>query len=244
MSSPATGPAAAVINAVDGVSVEIPDGCIVGIAGESGCGKSTLMKAIYGDIVSPMSLRAGSIDYGFKDEKGEPITSDNIQRQWFKRISYVPQSSMNSLNPVVRIGDAVHRLSRHRSRQAARAGKGARLHRQARPAGRDARRLSAPAVGRHAPARHDRAGDLLPARTDPRRRADHRARRGGAEGNPAAADGSPGADEQHDPHRLPRHGRALPDHPPHAHHVRGQGGRVRRLREHLPRRRCIPTPAC
>ena len=35
---------------------------------------------------------------------GEPITSANIQRQWFKTISYIPQSSMNSLNPVVRIG--------------------------------------------------------------------------------------------------------------------------------------------
>ena len=92
------------INAVDGVSVEIPDGCIVGIAGESGCGKSTLMKMIYGDVASPMSLGAGSIDYGFDSEKGEPITSENIQDQWFKRISYIPQSSMNSLNPVVRVG--------------------------------------------------------------------------------------------------------------------------------------------
>ena len=92
------------IDAVDGVNLEIPDGCIVGVAGESGCGKSTLMKVIYGDVTSPMSLAGGSIDYGFADERGTPITSDNIQRQWFKTISYVPQSSMNSLNPVVRIG--------------------------------------------------------------------------------------------------------------------------------------------
>ena len=92
------------IDAVDGVNLEIPDGCIVGVAGESGCGKSTLMKVIYGDITSPMSLAGGSIDYGFADDHGAPITSDNIQRQWFKTISYVPQSSMNSLNPVVRIG--------------------------------------------------------------------------------------------------------------------------------------------
>ena len=92
------------IDAVDGVNIEIPDGCIVGVAGESGCGKSTLMKVIYGDITSPMSLAGGSIEYGFADERGTPITSDNIQRQWFKTISYVPQSSMNSLNPVVRIG--------------------------------------------------------------------------------------------------------------------------------------------
>jgi peptide/nickel transport system ATP-binding protein len=91
------------INAVDGVSLEIPDGVILGIAGESGCGKSTLMKVIYGDVNAPMALAGGSVEYGFKDERGEPVTSRNIQRQWFKTISYVPQSSMNSLNPVVRI---------------------------------------------------------------------------------------------------------------------------------------------
>src|SRR5665213_3127194 len=91
------------INAVDGVTIEIPDGCILGVAGESGCGKSTLMKLIYGDVTSPMSLASGSIEYGFGDDKGRPITSDNIQDYWFNRISYIPQSSMNSLNPVVKI---------------------------------------------------------------------------------------------------------------------------------------------
>ncbi len=91
------------IQAVDGVSLEIPDGCIVGVAGESGCGKSTLMKALYGDIVSPMSLTSGSIDYGFADEDGQPVTSDTVQKEWFKSLSYIPQSSMNSMNPVIRI---------------------------------------------------------------------------------------------------------------------------------------------
>ncbi len=91
------------INAVDGVSIEIPDGCVVGVAGESGCGKSTLMKVIYGDVNSPMSLSQGHLEYGFKDERGMPVTSENIRDQWFKTISYIPQSSMNSLNPVIKI---------------------------------------------------------------------------------------------------------------------------------------------
>jgi len=91
------------INAVDGVDVEIPDGCIVGIAGESGCGKSTLMKAIYGDILPPMTLSSGMIEYSFKDEHGRPVTSDTVRQEWFKSLSYIPQSSMNSMNPVIRI---------------------------------------------------------------------------------------------------------------------------------------------
>jgi len=91
------------VNAVDGVNLEIPDGIILGIAGESGCGKSTLMKVIYGDVSSPLSLSAGSVEYGIRDEYGDEVTSKNIQKQWFRRISYIPQSSMSSLNPVVRI---------------------------------------------------------------------------------------------------------------------------------------------
>jgi peptide/nickel transport system ATP-binding protein len=91
------------VNAVDGVTLEIPDGIILGIAGESGCGKSTLMKIIYGDTGFPLSLSDGNVEYGIRDENGEEITSKNIQKQWFKRISYIPQSSMSSLNPVVRI---------------------------------------------------------------------------------------------------------------------------------------------
>ena len=61
------------------------------------------MKLVYGDIVSPMSLAQGRIEYGFVDERGEAVTSENIRWQWFKSISYIPQSSMNSLNPVVKI---------------------------------------------------------------------------------------------------------------------------------------------
>lgn len=94
-----------VIDAVDGVTLTIPDNCVVGIAGESGSGKSTLMKAIYGDIQSPMHISQGSIEYGLKGSDGKPVTAENVRKEWFKTISYVPQSSMNSLNPVIRIRD-------------------------------------------------------------------------------------------------------------------------------------------
>jgi peptide/nickel transport system ATP-binding protein len=91
------------VKAVDQVDLEIPDGVILGIAGESGCGKSTLMRVIYGDVQSPLALAAGEVDYGFEDERGRPVTWQTIRHQWFRRISYIPQSSMSSLNPVTRI---------------------------------------------------------------------------------------------------------------------------------------------
>ncbi len=61
------------------------------------------MKIIYGDVGFPLSLASGSITYDFRDERGRPVTHKTIHKQWFKRISYIPQSSMSSLNPVVRI---------------------------------------------------------------------------------------------------------------------------------------------
>ena len=93
------------VKAVEGVSLEIPDSIILGIAGESGCGKSTLMKVLYGDTGFPLELSQGSVDYGFENDQGQRVTSQNIQDEWFQHISYIPQSSMSSLNPVVRIRD-------------------------------------------------------------------------------------------------------------------------------------------
>lgn len=93
------------VKAVEGLSLEIPDSIILGIAGESGCGKSTLMKVIYGDNGFPLELTKGSVDYGFENDRGQQVTNQNIQNEWFRRISYIPQSSMSSLNPVVRIRD-------------------------------------------------------------------------------------------------------------------------------------------
>ena len=91
------------VNAVDGADLNIPAGTIVGVAGESGCGKSTLLKVIYGDLIYPLSLTTGIVQYGFEARDGREVTTSDIKEYWFKGISYIPQSSMSSLNPVVRI---------------------------------------------------------------------------------------------------------------------------------------------
>ncbi|NLG98334.1 MAG: ABC transporter ATP-binding protein [Chloroflexi bacterium] len=91
------------VTAVDHVSIQIPHGVTLGIAGESGCGKSTLLKVLYGDIGYPLSIQSGSIEYGMVGDRNEEITTSNIKKYWFKHIAYVPQGSMSSLNPVLRI---------------------------------------------------------------------------------------------------------------------------------------------
>jgi len=93
------------VTAVDNVNFEIPDGITLGIAGESGCGKTTLLKVLYGDVGFPLSIKSGSVEYGMVGDQNEEITTSNIQKYWFKHIAYVPQGSMSSLNPVLRIRD-------------------------------------------------------------------------------------------------------------------------------------------
>jgi peptide/nickel transport system ATP-binding protein len=43
------------------------------------------------------------VEYEIDAVSGRQVTSRNIKDYWFKHISYIPQSSMSSLNPVVRV---------------------------------------------------------------------------------------------------------------------------------------------
>ena len=60
-----------VVKAVDGVSLEVRENEILGIAGESGCGKSTLIKVMYGALQRPLEIVSGEIEAHFKDETGQ-----------------------------------------------------------------------------------------------------------------------------------------------------------------------------
>jgi peptide/nickel transport system ATP-binding protein len=93
------------IQAVDNVDLEIFDNEILGIVGESGCGKSTLVKVLYGYTQPPLKVLSGSVEYQYTDQKGNRLSlkSNEIQKKWWEVISYIPQGSMNVLNPVTRI---------------------------------------------------------------------------------------------------------------------------------------------
>lgn len=94
--------------AVDGVYLTVNRGEILGIAGESGSGKSTLASALL-RLIRPPGYIAGGHARMYPTGR-EPIdlmeVDDTTLRQirW-RHISYIPQGSMNSLNPVMRIRD-------------------------------------------------------------------------------------------------------------------------------------------
>ena len=115
------------------------------------------------------------------------------------RLAMIFQEPMTSLNPGFTVGDQIveahlrHRGASRRGRASARSSCCAASAFPS-PAQRD-RRVSAPALRRHAPARDDRHGARLRARAADRRRADHRARchHPGANPRPAARAEAPGA---------------------------------------------------
>ena len=147
---------------MDGVSLNIPDNIILGIAGESGCGKTTLMKVIYGDISSPLALSAGSIEYDLQRAKKSRVTSENIRKYWFRRISYIPQSSMSSLNPVVRIREQFLDFQDRSQSRAKVLEQATDLCEAARAACRVDRCIPTPALRWDAPAYDGSHGDLFP----------------------------------------------------------------------------------
>ncbi|MFD2466448.1 ABC transporter ATP-binding protein [Amycolatopsis silviterrae] len=82
------------LTAVDGVSLTVPAGKVVGLVGESGSGKSTLAKAAVG--LSPVS--AGRVLLGGVDVRKLPRR---------RPLQMVFQDPYSSLNPRMTIGDSI-----------------------------------------------------------------------------------------------------------------------------------------
>jgi len=96
-----------VVKAVNGVSLEIAQNEVYGIAGESGCGKSTLLKALLANFEPPLRLMEGKLLYHLNGSIVDVLSLSEEEKRslrW-KYISYIPQGSMHVLNPVKRIKD-------------------------------------------------------------------------------------------------------------------------------------------
>ena len=169
-----------IVRAVDEVSFELRAGEVLAVVGESGSGKSVTAMTLMGLTRSPNARFAGSAR--LRDLDLIAATGEQLRAVRGEEIAMIFQDPMTSLNPVHRIGkQIVEQIQAHREVSPRRRGprpgrRPARARRHpARP--RALRRLPARVLGRHAPARDDRARAVLRSRGAHRRRADDGARR-------------------------------------------------------------------
>lgn len=94
-----------VVHAVANVSIELQPGRRVGFVGESGSGKTTTALAVMRMIKRPGRIAQGSITLGNTDLL--MLGAEEMRRTRLKRVSYIPQGAMNSLNPVMRIENQI-----------------------------------------------------------------------------------------------------------------------------------------
>ncbi|MBV8211698.1 MAG: ABC transporter ATP-binding protein [Verrucomicrobia bacterium] len=94
------------VRAVDDVSLSVRKNEIYGIAGESSCGKSTFIKTVAAAIRPPLRVLGGSIKYSFLDRDLYDLDERKLADIRWNHLSFIPQGSMNVLNPVRRIRES------------------------------------------------------------------------------------------------------------------------------------------
>ena len=98
----------ATVKAVDGVSLTLERGTILGIVGESGCGKSTLALSILNLVPYPGVIESGRIL--FKGRNVLEMSGSELRDVRGREIAMVFQDAQANLNPVLTVGEQVEEI--------------------------------------------------------------------------------------------------------------------------------------
>jgi dipeptide transport system ATP-binding protein len=91
-----------IMRAVDGVSLKLEEGEVLGVVGESGSGKSVTMLALMGLIPFPGRVRADKLTFNGRDLL--TISDKERRKLTGKDVAMIFQEPMTSLNPSFTIG--------------------------------------------------------------------------------------------------------------------------------------------
>jgi peptide/nickel transport system ATP-binding protein len=97
------------VHAVDRMSLALAPSQVLGIVGESGCGKSVTALSILGLLPSTATI-TGSARFEGAELLG--ASGSRLRKIRGRKISFVFQEPMTSLNPVLRIGDQIEEVVR------------------------------------------------------------------------------------------------------------------------------------
>jgi peptide/nickel transport system ATP-binding protein len=89
------------VHAVDGACFEVGQAEMIGLVGESGCGKTTVARALTGVMAGNARVTGGQVTFTGRDLLA--LGRAAMRAVQWKEIAFVPQSAMNSLDPVYRI---------------------------------------------------------------------------------------------------------------------------------------------
>jgi oligopeptide/dipeptide ABC transporter ATP-binding protein len=103
-----------VVQAVDDVDLRVQAGETVGIVGESGSGKSVTALSMLGLVEAPGHVTAGSVE--FEGEELRTATESRLQAIRGNDIGTVFQDPMESLNPVLTVGEQIAEVVRAHGR--------------------------------------------------------------------------------------------------------------------------------
>jgi oligopeptide/dipeptide ABC transporter ATP-binding protein len=92
-----------VVKAVDGVSFKIYEDEVLGLVGETGCGKSVTALSIVRLVRSPGKILEGNVL--FNDANLLELSDEDMRAIRGKDITMIFQDPLNSLNPVISVGD-------------------------------------------------------------------------------------------------------------------------------------------
>lgn len=96
------------VKALNGVSISLGEGEVLGIVGESGSGKSVTAYSLMGLTAHPGKLISGELN--FNGHQVEKMSEKEMRKMRGNEVSIIFQDPMTSLNPVYTIGNQIEEV--------------------------------------------------------------------------------------------------------------------------------------
>jgi oligopeptide/dipeptide ABC transporter ATP-binding protein len=102
---------AGLLTAVNGISLEVGAGRVLGLVGESGCGKTVTALSVMRILPPACRIIGGAIRFQGVDLLSLP--ERDMQRVRGRKIAMIFQEPMTALNPVLTVGEQIAEMLRH-----------------------------------------------------------------------------------------------------------------------------------